>query len=73
MAREKNKSRLRRLLPDGGADQQKPTYICQTSDEDPDHYYRWKMVNGNLEAVDGFPYDSYESCMGIARPDDEQG
>lgn len=79
MAKRKNKSLLQRLRSASGRECEdtpaqaieKPRYICQTSEDDPEHYYRWRMVNGNLEPIDGFPYDSYDSCMGIVKADDE--
>jgi hypothetical protein len=68
MAKQKNSSFIRRLF---GKDQETEVatargFICQPSKKDPKHYYRYKMVGGSLEQVDGFPYESYESCMGIA-------
>jgi hypothetical protein len=70
MAKQKNSSFVRRLF---GKDQEPEIattaakgFVCQPSKKDPNHFYRYKMVGGSLEQVDGFPYESYESCMGIA-------
>ena len=68
MTRKKGKSFIRRLLtlnfhPEESVEEK--TIICRPGQGSAGPFFRFRLEGGILVPVNNFPFDTWESCMGI--------